>query len=149
LVAADFRERFEKLVAVDVERLEDLANAGGRRLVEHGEHEVFDADVFVLKFLRLVLRLDQEFVQALGDMNTLAGGGVAGDSRDAVEFLFDFRFEQIRRDLCLLEESRHESVFLFEQREHEVLDIHRLMLIASGNILGLLQCGLRFFGELA
>jgi hypothetical protein len=149
LVAADFRERFEKLVAVDVERLEDLANAGGRRLVEHGEHEVFDADVFVLKFLRLVLRLDQEFVQALGDMNALAGGGVAGDSRDAVEFLFDFRFEQIRRDLCLFEESRHKSVFLFEQREHEVLDIHRLMLIASGNILGLLECGLRFFGELA
>jgi len=30
-----------------------------------------------------------------------------------------------------------------------VLDIHRLMLIASGNILGLLECGLRFFGELA
>ena len=87
------QRRFEKLVAVDVERLEDLANAGRSRLVEHGEDEVFDADIFVLKLLRLILRLDQEFIQALGDMNALAGGGVAGDSRDAVEFLFDFRFE--------------------------------------------------------
>ena len=119
------------------------------RLVEHGQHQMLDADVFVLEFLRFVLRLDQELVQPLGDVKALAGRGVAGDTRNAVEFLFDLGLEQVGRDLCLFEQARHQPAFLFEQREHEVLDIHRLMLVAGGDVLRLRQRRLRFFGELA
>ena len=147
LVAAHLRERLEKLVAADVERLENLADAGGGRLVEHGQHQVFDADVFVLEFLRFVLRFDQELVQALSDVEALAGGGVAGNTRDAVEFLFDLGLEQVGCDFCLFEQARHKSAFLFEQREHEVLDIDRLMLVARGDVLRLRQRSLGFFGE--
>ena len=77
LVAAHVCERLEKLVAADVERFENLADTGGGRLIEHGEHEMLDGDIFVFELLRLVLGLDEELVEALGDINALAGGSVA------------------------------------------------------------------------
>ena len=92
LVAAHFRERLEKLVAADVERLENLADAGAGRLVEHGQHQVLDADVVVFEFLRFVLRLDQELVQTLGDVNALACRGRSPETRGMrFEFLLDLR----------------------------------------------------------
>ena len=148
LVAAHVGERPENFIATDIERLENLAHAGGGRLVEDGQHQVLDADVFVFQFLRFVLGFDQELVQPLGDVNTLAGHVAAGDARNPIEFLLDFSLEQIRRDLGLLEQARHESAFLLQQREHEVLDIHGLVLVARRDVLRLHQSALGFFGEL-
>ena len=38
---------------------------------------MLDGDIFVFELLRLVLGLDEELVEALGDINALAGGSVA------------------------------------------------------------------------
>ena len=84
LVAAHFCERLEKVIATDSERLENLSDGRTGRLIEHREHEMLDADVFILEPLGFVLRLDEQLVQPLRDVEALAGGRVAADARKTI-----------------------------------------------------------------
>ena len=49
--------------------------------------------------------------------------------------------------MSLLEQARHQSALLLEQREREVLHVHGLVLVARGDGLRLRQGRLRFLGE--
>ena len=105
---------------------------------------MLDAHVFVLELLRFVLRDDEQFVETLGDVDTLAGGTIAGDARDAGQFRLDFGLQQIGSDFCLFKQARYESALRFEQGKHEVLNVRALMLEASADTLRRDQCLARF-----
>ena len=148
LVATHFGERFEKLVAAQVEALEDLSNGRAARLIEHGEHEMLDADIFVLETLGFVLRLDEQLVQALRDVKPLTRRRVAAHAREPVQLLFDLRLEQVRRGFGLLEQPRDQSAFLLQQRQRDVLHIDGLMLAARGDVLRIRDRALGFLRKL-
>jgi hypothetical protein len=79
LLAAHRGERLEEPVRGDAGAMED----GGRALAasaQHRQHEVLDADELVLQPLRLVLGLDQELVEPLGDHHR-AGRGPGPETR--------------------------------------------------------------------
>jgi hypothetical protein len=66
-----------------------------------------------------------------------------------VELPFDLGGQKAGGDFGPFKEPRHQAAFLVEQRQQEVLDIHRLMLVAGGDGLRLAQGCLRLFGKFA
>jgi hypothetical protein len=53
----------------------------------------------------------------------------------------------VDRQVIHFQEARYQSVFLLQQGWGQMLNVHRLMVVPSGDVLRLLQNFLRFFGE--
>jgi len=116
-------------------------------LVHHGQEQVLDRDVLVLQALGLVLGLDQQFVQPLGDVHLAGLGPRTGNARALIELFFHLGLERLQRHVHLREQARDQTVFLFQERCQEVFDIDLHMAEAHGLGLGLGKGLLRFLGQ--
>ena len=108
---------------------------------------MFDADVFVLEFFGFIKGSDQQFIETLGNINTLVGRCIAGDTRDPIQTLLNFCLQQVRRNAGLFHQARYKTLLLFQQSKGKMFDIYCLMLMTCANCLRLRQRGLGFFRE--
>src|ERR1043166_3614786 len=108
---------------------------------------MLDTDVLVLKPFGFVLRLDQQFVQPLRDLETGGRRRVTAHTRDAGQFLSQFCFEQVGRHLGFLEPPGHQAPLLLEQGQPNMLDIDCLMRVSRGEGLRLNERLLGLVGE--
>ena len=93
---------------------------------------MLDRDVFVREPLGVVLGADEQLVQRLRHVD-LAHLRVAGDVRARRELLLDAGLDVRDGGAGLLDDLRHEAVFLEKQGEEQMLDIHLLVSEADRN----------------
>ena len=105
------------------------------------------AHVFVFQPLRLVLSFDKQLVQPLRNVKPLAGGGVARNARDVFKCLLNLGFKQFGCDLCLFKQVPNKATLLLEQSQHQVLDVHGLVLQTRPDVLRLGQRLPGFLGK--
>ncbi len=158
LVATDGCERLQETFLGDIEPGEDLRRRGGLALVDHGKEQVLYRHVLVLEAGRLVLGLDQDLAEPLGDHDL---AGLCTRSRHpgfALEFLDDFCGKAGQRHVHLGEQPGHEAVGLLHEGQQQVLHVdlgvteaHRGVLRVGDGLLRLLRelvhihCSLRSF----
>ena len=109
------------------------------RLIEHGQHQVFHADIFVFEPFGFVLRFDQQLVQSLGDVRRRRPDSCHRSHAEPVQFLFQLGFQQVGRDLGFLDQTRNQPFLLLQECQSEMLHINGLVLVAGRNVLRFLE----------
>ena len=130
--AADVLQRLPDPLRRRARRAERLAGAG--LLLRRREQEVLGRDVLVLELLRLVLGAIEELREPVREV-----GLRAGDLRDAAQLVLDARRDERRLRADLVEDRAGDPLLLREEREHEVLDLDRLVVAAARLRLGARQ----------
>jgi hypothetical protein len=108
---------------------------------------MFDTHVFITKPFSLVLSLDQELIQPVRNMESWRRARVPGHLGHPGQFFFQSCPQLVERKVVHFQEAGYQSVFLLQQGQGQMLNVHRLMVVPGGDVLRLLQSFLRLFGE--
>jgi hypothetical protein len=92
---------------------------------------VFDADVKISKVLGLVFGRDKELIQSTGDVDLVHRTGGSGHFGYFLDLGFYGQGKGFHADACSGKHRRHESPFLLQQCEHQVLNIDLLIAVSG------------------
>jgi hypothetical protein len=113
---------------------------------EQREDDVLDRDVLVLEAPHLRLGVLQHLRERAGHPHLAARPGPA-HARPGGEAALDVRLEGGRGDARPLEQPRHETVGLRQERQQEVLDVDLGVAVAERPGLRVVQCLLHLLGQ--
>ena len=124
--------------------------AGSARLgtlVEQRDEEVLDRDVLVLQPLGLLLSAVQQPAQSLGHVYLAGCDARSGHPGTAAELGLDVVSERARVSANLADEARHQTVWLPEERQQEVLSVDLAVTEPQRHRLRVVQCLLGLGGQ--
>ena len=135
--AAQFFHGCHKAGTGDLVFLEHFAKGrGGRNIGQRGKQVVY-ADVFVLHAVGFVLRVAQNFCQALGDHDLGGVHAAARHRRALAQHAFDGNAEGLGLHAHLFQYAGHNAFFLLHKGKGKMLGVCLLMPHAGGDALGL------------
>ena len=132
LAAADLAEGLEDLRPVQSEALEQLFERLGLADFEQAEEQVLDGNKFILERPGFFLGPREHRVDRLGDVH-LRGVHASRDLGQTLKLPFDGELHRAWRDVQLVEQARHDAVFLAEERGKEMPRLHLVVRKAAGN----------------
>ena len=143
---AHFLQGEHEPLAVDAELLQDASRR--TLVVGDGQQQVLDRDIVIRQALGLVLGLQQRAIQTRADVDLLRLAGRPADARQFLQFAMYAQLERVHGDLRLGENGGRQSLFLVQQAEQKVFDIHLLMAEANGKLLRPSQCFLGLLSKM-
>jgi hypothetical protein len=144
-VAAHVEQGFHETVAREAEFAQELA--GGALVVNDGEKEMLDRNVFVFQAFGLLFGAVKKLRKAVGYIDLIGASGAAGDFGKFLDFLFEAFVEGFEADVGAKKDRRGQAAFLFEHGEEEVFDVNLLIPMLNGAGLSEPDGVLRFFGK--
>ena len=135
--AAHFHGRLQKLFLTHAVLTADIAECPGRRGADQFGKNMLHADVFIAQTPGQFFRQSKTFGQTLGDADALPFHTGATYAGTPAESLFQRGGKSSGGKPHALHNARHEAVFLAQQRQRHMLDVHFLMFAGVRKVLSL------------
>src|SRR5438309_1957388 len=117
------------------------------RVLRHCQQQMLDGNVIVLQLFRFILGLREQPIQPAADMHLLGAPGRTAYPWHALQLPLHAHFESVDGDVRLAEDGRGQALFLVEQCQQEMFNVHLLLSKTTRQALGAGQTLLSLLGE--